>query len=190
MPAMADKRAGWADWLILLALSGLLGYLLYHDKDAFWRITDVGHLPELAAVQSQLIPLDLCEIEYAARGKRDIRKNLDRLRVRACSSGGSERVDLIVPDTWGSKEIGYTLSRGARDQRFKIQVEKAEVPLPDLVAALADHVPVILERYEEALASDRTSHAAERSAREAAEARAQAEEAARRARAAGSYAPK
>lgn len=185
MPAMAKRSGRVVIGVFGMAVLVVGGVVLAvgMQKGGFLTLTDVGELPELADVQARLMPLDLCEIEYAGRGKLGQRTRFDHLRTSPCSGDGYEGMSVAVPEDWGRKNVGYQLSRRGPGERFKVLVEKDEVPFPDLLGALADHVPVLVERYTTQLAEQRTASAAH----DAQLSQQRADEAARKAGAAGSY---
>ncbi len=172
-----------AVFVITVLSGGIVFVVIGMQKGGFLTLTDVGELPELADVQSRLRPLDLCKVQYGRRGKRIGRSSFEYLSLVPCTRIKHESVSLDVPDDWGRKNVLYELTRSGPDERFQVMVEQAEVQFPDLLGALADHVPVVVEGYTAKLAQERASAAAY----EAEMARVLAEEAARKAGAAGSY---
>lgn len=180
---MAARRR----WLLGIGMSVAtivtIVVLMGLQKGGFLTLTDVGELPELADVQARLMPLDLCGLEYADRDKHGHRTSFDYLHTRPCSSSRYEGMAVAVPAVWGYKNVGYELTRDGPGERFKILVEKDEVPFTDLLGALGDHVPVLVEKYTKELAEQRAMMADY----DGQVARQRAEEAARKAGAAGSY---
>ena len=122
---------------------GLAALSIGIKPGGFLSTSNVGELAALADIQLQLMPVDACNIEYAGRDKRGNRKHLDALFIETCSQGAYDHMVLGVPETWGRKGVGFEMTRSARDQRWRILVEKKEVPFEDLTAALTDFAPRI-----------------------------------------------
>lgn len=140
-------------WFVGIAL-GLL--IVGFKKGGFLTTTDVGELEQFAEVQKQLRPLDACSIHYALRDKRGNRQHFDAVFVEACSRGSYDHVVIRVPETWGHKHVGFELTRDGVGDRFKVLVEKDEVPFDDLVAAMNDLMPRVANEYPKELARVRT----------------------------------
>jgi len=140
-------------WFVGIAL-GLL--IVGFKKGGFLTTTDVGELEQFAEVQKQLRPLDACSIHYALRDKRGARQHFDAVFVEACSRGSYDHVVIRVPQGWGLKNVGFELTRDGVGDRFKVLVEKDEVPFNDLVAAMNDLMPRVANEYPNELARVRT----------------------------------
>ncbi|NOJ79063.1 hypothetical protein [Myxococcus xanthus] len=126
-------------------------------KGGFLTTSDVGGLPELAQVQEQLRPLEACSITYRRRDKRGQRQHPNSVFIETCSVGEYIIVLIDVPGTWADKGVGFEMSRGSISEPWEIQVEKAEVPFPDLEKALEHFAPLIAAQYPEKLRERRAS---------------------------------
>lgn len=109
------------------------------------RGEDVGELPELAAVQAQLMPLDACEIRYSPESRYQQSKYV---HVAPCTGESfPPTVTFAVPEEWKQKRIAFTAERSSPRKRWKIRVDKGAVPFPDLVKALEGVAPTIARDY-------------------------------------------
>jgi hypothetical protein len=146
------KRRGFRALLVIFGLAGLVSGPLWVGlkKGGFLTLSDVGHLPELAHVQDALRPLDACAMEYARRDKHGHRAHFESVFVTPCSDR-SAVVVVKVEDGWGRRGVGFELARSASDQRWRVLVEKDEVPFADLVGALNAYAPIIAVEYPQKL---------------------------------------
>lgn len=121
------------------------------QKGGFLTVSDVGALAELAPVQAKLMPLDACKISYAERDKRGNRKHFESVFVHTCT--GRARVESVVIKVPSAPRgvVGFVMERDAQSERFKVLVEKDEVPFPDLVATLGTYTPIIVENFSKEL---------------------------------------
>lgn len=142
--------------LIIGALSGIaLGVLsIGMKKGGFLTTSDVGDLQDLAPIQSKLMPVDACEIDYATRDKQGRRDHLEVAFVTPCSES-DRRVVIHVSSGWGRKGVGFQMKRRSQADRWKVIVEKDEVPFPELKGALEEVATTMTTSYAHDLEKDR-----------------------------------
>ncbi|AKU96304.1 hypothetical protein AKJ09_02968 [Labilithrix luteola] len=130
------------------ALSGVvLGVLtIGMKKGGFLTTSNVGDLEDLAPIQAQLMPLDACQIDYATRDKSGRRNHLDVAFVTPCSDS-DRRVVIHVSSGWGSRGVGFQMKRSSQANRWKVLVEKDEVPFPELKGALEEIASTMTTSY-------------------------------------------
>ena len=141
-----------ASVVLVSIVAGVLAISL--QKGGALTVSDVGALAELAPVQAKLMPLDACKISYAARDKRGNRSHLESVFVDSCT--GRDRFEAVVITVpRGPRGLGFVMERDAQSERFKVLVEKDEVPFPDLVTALSTYTPIVVEEFSRTLEVNR-----------------------------------
>jgi hypothetical protein len=96
-----------------------------------WGESDVGELVELSGIQSKLTAKNICEANYATRDNRGHRTHYDGLFLTPCIGREFETVLLQSTAPFTQKGSGFRLRRDNMSDRFRVWVEKDEVPFPD-----------------------------------------------------------
>ncbi|QDE69366.1 hypothetical protein [Myxococcus xanthus] len=114
------------------------------------RTTNVGRLPELAAVQAQLLPLDACEVEYGSRrgsgGRRWIGSQ-EYAYVTPCGTPSSYRISVRVPSERQVRDVAFDMRRSSVSAPWKILVDKDQTAFPALKQSLEQLAPFLLTQY-------------------------------------------
>ncbi|WP_226994290.1 hypothetical protein [Myxococcus hansupus] len=112
------------------------------------RTTNVGPLPELAAVQAQWSSLDACEVEYGARkrlGGKWMLGSRETAYVTPC--GSSYRVFVSVPPERQVDGVAFDMTRSSVNAPWKILVVKEKTSFPALKNSLEQLAPHLLTQY-------------------------------------------
>ncbi|SDE27652.1 hypothetical protein ACN6A1_14655 [Myxococcus virescens] len=139
------------------------------------RTTNVGQLPELAAVQAQLSSLDACDIEYGSRKSANGTRwtgSQSTARVTPCGTSSSFWISVPVPPERQVDNVAFDMKRGSVKAPWKILVEKKQTAFPALKQSLELLAPHLLTQYpiERQRDADRKAQwARERQARKDAE---------------------
>lgn len=180
MSVIKKNIIGFSVVTVGIALTGVVTMGI--QPMGWMRTTNVGRLPELAAVQAQLLPLDACHIEYGVRaGALPHRSTGSRksASVTPCSGASVSYVSISVPEELQSSQVAFDMTRSSVSAPWKILVDKDQTAFPDLKQSLERLAPLIVEKYPEALATEiqrrvdserawQESKAAERARKEAA----------------------
>lgn len=134
--------------LLLLALTGVvtvgivpMGWLL---------TTNVGGLPELAAVQAQLSSLDACDIKYGSRKRANRARwtgSQATVQVTPCGTSSSFSISVEVPPERQVSNVAFDMTRGSVSAPWKILVEKERTAFPALKQSLEQLAPLLLTQY-------------------------------------------
>lgn len=180
MSVIKKNIIGFSVVTVGIALTGVVTMGI--QPMGWMRTTNVGRLPELAAVQAQLLPLDACEVEYGSRrgsgGRRWIGSQ-EYAYVTPCGTPSSYRISVRVPSERQVRDVAFDMRRSSVSAPWKILVDKDQTAFPDLKQSLERLAPLIVEKYPEALATEiqrrvdserawQESKAAERARKEAA----------------------
>ena len=112
------------------------------------RTTNVGPLPELAAIQAQLSALDACEVEYGARrgaGGRRWVGSMEYAYVTPC--GSYDRLHIRVPPERQVDGVAFDMTRNSVNAPWKILVVKEKTAFPALKQSLEELAPYLLTQY-------------------------------------------
>lgn len=157
-------------------VAALTGVVMVGLSPMGWmRTTNVGQLPELAAVQAQLSSLDACEIEYGARkgvGGRRWLGSMGHAYVTPCGTSSSYRILIRVPLERQVDDVAFNMKRGSVKAPWKILVVKEKTSFPALKQSLEQLTPLLLTQYpiERQRSDDENAQwARERAARKEAE---------------------
>ncbi|WP_342376432.1 hypothetical protein NVS55_34750 [Myxococcus stipitatus] len=117
-------------------------------KGGFLSASDVGGLPELAAIQAQLRPLDACAFSYRRLDSKGKRPFPDAVIVHDCA--GSGRVVAVkVPTTWEAQGVTFEMKRASPSEPFQVLIEKDATLTPALKAAMEHFAPIIAAKLPE-----------------------------------------
>ncbi|QDE98212.1 MULTISPECIES: hypothetical protein [Myxococcus] len=132
-------------------VAALTGVVMVGLSSMGWmRTTNVGQLPELAAVQAQLSSLDACEVEYGARkgagGRRWIGSQ-EYAYVTPCGTPSSYRISVRVPSERQVRDVAFDMRRSSVSAPWKILVDKDQTAFPALKQSLEQLAPFLLTQY-------------------------------------------
>ena len=131
------------------------------------RTTDVGPLPELAAVQAQLSSLDACEMQYGSRSRANgvgSTGSREMIRVYPCGTSAAYGVFVSLPKELQVRGVAFDMKRGSVNEPWKILIEKEQTAFPALKQSLEQFTPVLLTQYP--VARQRDADARAQSARD------------------------
>ncbi|MFP2962025.1 hypothetical protein ACLEPN_30620 [Myxococcus sp. 1LA] len=114
------------------------------------RTTDVGQLPELAAVQAQLSSLDACEMQYGSRRRANgvgSTGSKDMIRVEPCGTSSAYGISVWVPLELQVSGVAFNMKRGSVKAPWKILIEKEQTAFPALKQSLEQLTPLLLTQY-------------------------------------------
>ncbi|AGC48366.1 hypothetical protein MYSTI_07094 [Myxococcus stipitatus DSM 14675] len=117
-------------------------------KGGFLSASDVGGLPELAAIQAQLRPLDACALTYRRLDSKGKRPFPDSVIVHDCTGTGRV-VAIKVPTTWEPQGVTFEMKRASPSEPFQVLIEKDTTLTPALQAAMEHFAPLIAAKLPE-----------------------------------------
>ncbi|ABF91566.1 hypothetical protein MXAN_4383 [Myxococcus xanthus DK 1622] len=148
MSVIKKNIIGFSVVTVGIALTGVVTMGI--QPMGWMRTTNVGRLPELAAVQAQLLPLDACEVEYGSRrgsgGRRWIGSQ-EYAYVTPCGTPSSYRISVRVPSERQVRDVAFDMRRSSVSAPWKILVDKDQTAFPALKQSLEQLAPFLLTQY-------------------------------------------
>ncbi|QDE91189.1 hypothetical protein BHS06_20640 [Myxococcus xanthus] len=148
MSVVTKKIIGFSVVTVGIALTGVVTMGI--QPMGWMRTTNVGRLPELAAVQAQLLPLDACEVEYGSRrgsgGRRWIGSQ-EYAYITPCGTPSSYRISVRVPSERQVRDVAFDMRRSSVSAPWKILVDKDQTAFPALKQSLEQLAPFLLTQY-------------------------------------------
>jgi hypothetical protein len=157
-PARAGRPVLMFVAIILIFVLGIGGGLLSIGikKGGFLQTSDVGELSQFADMQSRLRPLNICEAEYGRRTRSGARTSTEYLHIKPCETESSYETVLLKVDPAVEKTGAiFKLERGGMTEKFKLVVDKDEVPFPSLLEAVEACTKLMETDFQKKLETER-----------------------------------